>query len=121
MTGNTDGHFFYFWNFIPQIILKRGMSKRNVHYKEESDVEPTQRIPEEEMDEMEGEGDPGSDDAVAQDAPEQPDLGWYLAHWDMSPKAQIAICRTFANYLSAKLPKTVEAKPGRFSGKRIKK
>jgi len=52
---------------------------------------------------------------------QSPDLGWYLGHWDMSDLAKIALCRTFANYLSARIPKTVEAKPARYSGKKIKK
>lgn len=94
------------------------MSKRGVNEQASEEIEPTQRVPEEDIDEMADEYDePSSPNEVHQDEmPEQPDLGWYLGHWDMSPKAQIAICRTFANYLSAKLPKTVEAKPARYSG-----
>lgn len=100
------------------------MSKRASKNEQGSDdVEPTQRIPEEDVDEMVD--DPGSDDEVAQDEmqldwPEQPDLGWYLGHWDVSPKGKIAICRTFANYLSAQLPKQVEARPTRYSGAKKK-
>lgn len=101
------------------------MSKRGLKNEQGSDdVEPTQRIPEEDLDEMADE--PESDDEVPQDDemaldwPEQPDLGWYLGDWDVSPKGKIAICRTFANYLSAQLPKQVEAKPTRYSGAKKK-
>lgn len=106
---------------------------------ENFDLPPTQRIPEEDMDEGAGRAESGAEsgsyngvgesDEIHEDQhydgasammPDQPDLGWYFANWDISPKGQIALCRTFANYLSAKLPKIVEGRPGRFSGKKIK-
>jgi len=52
------------------------------------------------------------------DWPEDPELGWYLSHWEMTDLAKIAVCRTYANYLSAKQPKNVEAKAGCFSKRR---
>lgn len=98
---------------------------------EDLDIPPTQRIEEEDFDEMHGESPPEgyledepehNDNGAGVEMPEQPDLGWYFSNWDISPKGQIALCRTFANYLSAKLPKTVEAKAGCYSGrKRTKK
>lgn len=100
--------------------------KKNKHPEaEDLDIPPTQIVPEEDLDDMHGESPPISDDEVAQDQaqlemPEQPDLGWYLSNWEISPKGKIAICRTFANYLSAQLPKQVEAKPSRYSGKKLK-
>jgi len=54
------------------------------------------------------------------DMPEDPELGWYLSHWDMSDLAKIAVCRTYANYLSAKQPKNVESKGGVFTKKRVR-
>jgi len=32
------------------------------------------------------------------DWPEDPELGWYLSHWEMTDLAKIAVCRTYANY-----------------------
>lgn len=108
--------------------MKRALAKTHGKDKEDEELPPTQRIPEEDYDDMGAHEalseDPGSDiqdDMPQSDFPEQPDLGWYLGHWEMSPKSQIAICRTFANYLSAQLPKVVEGRPGRFSGKKLKK
>jgi len=111
--------------------MKRAYGKSGAKEKEDidEDVPPTQRIPsEEEISGREGfaedgeSGEPVGDFGDQIDEwPEQPDLGWYLGHWDISKKGQIAICRTFANYISAQLPKTVEARPGRFTGKKLKK
>lgn len=112
--------------------MKRAHGKIIPKQKEEEDCPPTQRVAEEDMDEMEGHPqsmspiseDGGFDDPTAPEgewgAPQQPDLGWYLGQWEISAKGKIAICRTFANYLSAQLPKVVEGRPGRFSGKKIK-
>jgi len=77
---------------------------------------PTQPLPD-----IDPEDDYMEEDSGEDFLGESPDLGWYLGHWDMSDLAKIGICRTFANYLSARIPKTVEAKPARFSGKKIKK
>lgn len=33
--------------------------------------------------------------------PEHPDLGWFLGHYFQDPKKQIALCRSYASYLSA--------------------
>lgn len=55
------------------------------------------------------------------DVPQDPDLAWYLSQWDMSDLQRIGLCRTYANYLSARIPKNVEAKPARYSGKKVKK
>lgn len=52
-----------------------------------------------------GPDDEEHDDGGMGDMPEQPDVAWYLSHWDMSNLAKIAICRTYANYLSAQIPK----------------
>jgi len=35
-----------------------------------------------------------------EDADEQPDLGEYFSQWDISPKEQILMCRSYASYLS---------------------
>ncbi len=32
----------------------------------------------------------------------QPDLGDYFGQWDMPPASEIALCRTYANYLAQK-------------------
>ncbi len=32
----------------------------------------------------------------------QPDLGDYFGQWDMPPSSEIALCRTYANYLAQK-------------------
>jgi len=52
------------------------------------------------------------------DFPEQPDLGWYFSQYEISDLAVIAVCRTFANYLSAKQPKNVEPKAGCYTKRR---
>lgn len=130
MTGNTVRSLqqIFLRKFeTPQ--MKRAYGKPAKDKEEFDDIPPTQRVPsEEEMDGGEGYPEDGEGDGPSGEIgdqtlqwPEQPDLGWYLSHWDISPKGQIAICRTFANYLSAQLPKTVEAKPARFSGKKLKK
>ncbi len=33
----------------------------------------------------------------------QPDLGEYFGQWEMPPSSEIALCRTYANYLASKL------------------
>ncbi len=33
----------------------------------------------------------------------QPDLGDYFGRWEMPPSSEIALCRTYANYLASKL------------------
>jgi len=45
------------------------------------------------------------DEQEHDDEPAQPDVAWYLSKWEMSNLAKIAICRTYANYLSAQIPK----------------
>ncbi len=37
----------------------------------------------------------------------QPDLGEYFGQWEMPPSSEIALCRTYANYLSSKLKAAV--------------
>lgn len=112
-------------------MKRAALTKANGKVYSPEDPPPTQLIPEEDVDDMgDYSHDPeveGIHDGSGEEAggggewPEQPDLGWYLSHWDISAKGMIAICRTFANYLSAQQPKTVEAKPGRYSGKKLKR
>lgn len=64
------------------------------------DIPPTQPIPDMEDDDEEEPMEEGEDDF-----PEQPDLGWFFQHWELTDLQMIAICRTFANYISAKVPK----------------
>ncbi len=33
----------------------------------------------------------------------QPDLGEYFGQWQIPPTAEIALCRTYANYLASKM------------------
>lgn len=37
-----------------------------------------------------------------EDSDVQPDLGEYFSHWDISPKDQILMCRSYASYLSVR-------------------
>lgn len=36
------------------------------------------------------------------DSDDQPDLGEYFAQWDITPKEQILMCRSYASYLSVR-------------------
>jgi len=88
-----------------------------VNIKPFDDIPPTQPL---------GDIDPSldEDDYMSGDSdetPQDPDLAWYLSQWDMSDLQRIGLCRTYANYLSARIPKNVEAKPARYSGKKLKK
>ncbi len=37
------------------------------------------------------------------DAMAQPDLGEYFGQWEMPASSEIALCRTYANYLASKM------------------
>lgn len=86
--------------------MKRALAKQL-----SDDIPPTQPVPpnSEEVEGFEDDevDDPemGYDEPDAPDMPEQPDLAWYLSNWEMTNLAKIAICRTYANYLSAQIPK----------------
>lgn len=85
---------------------------------ESPDIPPTQ--PYGEYDDGEGSQHSGMDeeDVEGGEGPDQPDLGWYFSNWELSDQAKIAICRTFANYLSARIPKVVEGPKRGFTAPR---
>lgn len=49
--------------------------------------------------------DPVAPPGYLAEDPEIPDLGYYLSAFDLTYSEQVRICRTYASYLAAQIPK----------------